>query len=47
MSDEKKIAKYERTIKAWLIELENTFSKLEKTEDPKKKEKLEKKDCKK
>ena len=43
MSDEKKIAKYERHIKAWLIELENTFSKLEKTEDPKKKEKLEKK----
>ena len=43
MSDEKKIAKYEKAIRNWLIELENNYRKLEKTDDPKKRNKLEEK----
>ena len=43
MSDEKKIAKYEKAIRIWITELENNYRKLEKTDDPKKRNKLEEK----
>ena len=43
MSDEKRIAKYEKAIRIWLTTLENNYRKLEKTDDPKKRNKLEEK----